>query len=201
VTSPRGRRLLSDAEIEIWLKVAQTVAPRSGAVLPQRHKPQAVLPEAAPPPSAVKAPPEKLRRKPAAMPSYSPPVSQPVPSLPPLAPFEKRYRQKVTHGRIEIDGVIDLHGLTQPQAHGALIGFLRSSQQGGSRLVLVVTGKGRSRMAFTPSLEAEPGVLRRAVPNWLRGAELRSIVLGFEEAGLPHGGMGALYIRLRRLER
>ncbi len=35
-------------------------------------------------------------------------------------------------------------------------------------------------------------------PHWLREPDLRSIVLGFEEAGRAHGGSGALYVRLRR---
>jgi DNA-nicking Smr family endonuclease len=30
---------------------------------------------------------------------------------------------------------------------------------------------------------------------------MRTIVLGFEEAGRAHGGSGALYVRLRRSER
>jgi DNA-nicking Smr family endonuclease len=37
------------------------------------------------------------------------------------------------------------------------------------------------------------------VPHWLRLAELRPLVLGFEEAEQRHGGSGALYVRLRRL--
>jgi DNA-nicking Smr family endonuclease len=105
----------------------------------------------------------------------------------------------VTHGRVDIEGAIDLHGLTQSEAHGALAGFLRGAQRSGARLVLVVTGKGRARAAITAPMDREPGVLRRAVPLWLRAADLRSVVLGFEEAGLPHGGMGALYVRLRKL--
>jgi DNA-nicking Smr family endonuclease len=41
-------------------------------------------------------------------------------------------------------------------------------------------------------------VLRRVVPHWLRLAEARPFVLGFEEAAPHHGGAGALYVRLRR---
>jgi DNA-nicking Smr family endonuclease len=44
----------------------------------------------------------------------------------------------------------------------------------------------------------ERGVLRRHAPQWLRDSSLRSIVLSVEEAGRPHGGSGALYVRLRR---
>ena len=41
-------------------------------------------------------------------------------------------------------------------------------------------------------------MLRRLVPQWLRASELRVFVLGFETAAIPHGGEGALYVRLRR---
>jgi DNA-nicking Smr family endonuclease len=86
--------------------------------------------------------------------------------------------------------------LTQAEAHQALRGFLRQSQARGARLVIVVTGKG------APLDEVrwpnERGVLKRLTPQWLREADLRSVVLGFEEAGRAHGGSGALYVRLRR---
>jgi len=41
-------------------------------------------------------------------------------------------------------------------------------------------------------------VLRRQVPLWLRSAELREIVIGFDWAHAAHGGEGALYVRIRR---
>jgi DNA-nicking Smr family endonuclease len=96
-----------------------------------------------------------------------------------------------------IDAALDLHGLTQSEAHDALRGFLRHSQARGARLVIVVTGKGgpRDEPGRWPQ---ERGVLRRLTPHWLREADLRSVVLGFEEAGRAHGGSGALYVRLRR---
>ncbi len=90
--------------------------------------------------------------------------------------------------------MLDLHGMTQAAAHGALRSFLFSSQARGDRCVLVITGKG----ARTGTEHAEPGVLRRVVPQWLRLPDLRGLVLGFEEAAQRHGGAGALYIRLRR---
>ena len=194
MTSPRGRRL-SNAEIEIWLKVAQSVTARPGAVLPR------IAPAPTPARTPVAAEPAgdaRAREPRPALPGYTPPQQRKA-AQPPLAPFEKRYRSKVSRGRVEIEGVMDLHGLTQPEAHAALAGFLRSAQRDGAKLVLVVTGKGRQR--FSDSAPAqEPGVLRRAVPLWLRAADLRTVVLGFEEASQPHGGMGALYVRLRRFD-
>jgi DNA-nicking Smr family endonuclease len=41
-------------------------------------------------------------------------------------------------------------------------------------------------------------VLKRQVPLWLSLPEFRLLVIGFEEAGIRHGGAGALYIRVRR---
>jgi DNA-nicking Smr family endonuclease len=83
--------------------------------------------------------------------------------------------------------------MRRQEAFAALREFLARAQIAGARLVLVVTGKGR-----VASKSGAAGVLRISVPNWLRGAEYRSIVLGFEEASRPHGGAGALYVRLRR---
>jgi DNA-nicking Smr family endonuclease len=89
-----------------------------------------------------------------------------------------------------------LHGMTQAQAHTALLRFLRRAHADGVRTVLVVTGKGlRSR---DHSQDHERGVLRRQVPMWLALPEFRLLVVGFDAAHVGHGGEGALYVRLRR---
>lgn len=191
--TPGGRRRLTDAEITLWLAIAGTVRPREGARLPMVSStaaPQAATPRPSPLPVSA----ARDGRAPF-LPPYVPPVSGPRAGPPPLAPIEKRLRQRITRGQVDIEAALDLHGLTQPEAHAALTGFLRARAASGARLVLVVTGKGRPRMSAG---SGEIGILRRAVPQWLRADELRGIVMGFEEAGLPHGGLGALYVRLRR---
>ena len=50
--------------------------------------------------------------------------------------------RRVARGKEAIDARIDLHGLTQAQAHSALLRFLRSAHARDARLVLVITGKG-----------------------------------------------------------
>ena len=82
------------------------------------------------------------------------------------------------------------------EAHSALYHFLARAQGEGAKLVLVVTGKGEGRQGDYG--EYGGGVLRRAVPMWLMAPDWRSLVIGFEEASRPHGGAGALYVRLRR---
>lgn len=120
---------------------------------------------------------------------------------PPLAPLERRVRQKIVRGMRSFDARIDLHGLTQHEAHDRLRGFLHLAYQRGHVIVLVITGKGgRSGPGSghgAPYMD-ERGILRRVVPQWLAMADLRHIVLGFEEAHLTHGGSGALYVRLRK---
>ena len=82
--------------------------------------------------------------------------------------------------------------MTQTRAHRALFGFLQRAHHDGLTFVLVITGKGKI------GAESERGVLRRQVPQWLGLPEFRSLVVGFEEAHIGHGGEGALYVRVRR---
>jgi DNA-nicking Smr family endonuclease len=178
----RRLRRLSDEEIALWTEVARSVARRGDACLPTLSKPLA--PDAPPAPAPVAA---KVREA-------GPATSR----APPLAPIERRLKRKLARGRGAVDGVIDLHGLTQAEAHQALRGFLRHCQARGGRLVIVVTGKGGRLVDAGPG-GPERGVLRRFAPHWLRERDLRSVVLGFEEAGRAHGGPGALYVRLRRI--
>jgi DNA-nicking Smr family endonuclease len=113
---------------------------------------------------------------------------------PPLAPLGRKLKKRVARGAHAIDGRIDLHGLTQAQAHDALLHFLRTRQARGARLVLIITGKGfRGDMSV-----GERGVLKRMVPMWLRLPEFRDYVIGFESAAVGHGGEGALYVTLRK---
>ena len=85
--------------------------------------------------------------------------------------------------------------MTQTRAHRELSGFLQRAHRDGLTFVLVITGKGKT------GAESERGVLRRQVPQWLSLPEFRSLVVGFEEAHIGHGGEGALYVRIRRSKR
>ncbi len=103
-------------------------------------------------------------------------------------PIEQKILRKLARGRHKIDSRIDLHGMTQDEARESLIDFLLAAQRMNKRMVLVITGKGNNNL----------GVLRRAVPQWLRLPVLAGVVNGVEEAHVSHGGAGALYVRVRR---
>lgn len=184
---PRRRsRRLSDDEKKLWTAVARSVRP----LKPRKTAEEPMLTE----PDRGPEPPV-LAKAPTAVPA------PPAPKLaaPPLAPLGRRMRQRIGRGTEPIDRRIDLHGMTQGQAHDALAGFLRAAQAGGAKLVLVITGKGIATGARADRDPfADRGVLKRQVPLWLKQAEFRDLVLGFEGAGIGHGGAGALYVRLRR---
>src|SRR4051794_27488194 len=145
--------------------------------------------------------PSRSRPHRRSLPQAEPPPSAPAarsarPRLPPLTPLDRKVKTALRRGARSVNAAIDLHGLRQEQARGALLAFLRRSQAVGHTVVLVVTGKGASG----PDGDGfeERGILRRVVPHWLRLPDVRPLVLGFEEAAPQHGGAGALYVRLRR---
>ena len=103
-----------------------------------------------------------------------------------VAPLTRKTKQRIARGAHAIDGRLDLHGMTQNEAHDALLSFLRRRQARGAKVVLVITGKGGGGEG------GGRGVLKRMVPLWLGLPELRGLVIGFEAAGVGHGGEGAL---------
>jgi len=111
---------------------------------------------------------------------------------PPMMAIDRRLKQRLARGQVEIDARLDLHGRTLSEAHAALLRFLHRAQGEGAKIVLVITGKGGAEA------DRGRGVLRRQVPLWLALPELRGHVLGVEEAHMAHGGAGAFYVRLRR---
>jgi DNA-nicking Smr family endonuclease len=182
---PRRKRALSEEERALWESVAKQVKPL-------RKRPRALKPPAASPEVEANIAPERVASPKPMAPAPIFPPSRPEP--PPLAPIGRRERSQLSRGRKEIDARIDLHGMTQIRAHRVLLSFLQRAHHDGLTFVLVITGKGKVGGA-----ESERGVLRRQVPQWLSLPEFRTLVVGFEEAHIGHGGEGALYVRVRRI--
>ena len=180
----RRKRISSEDERALWESVMKQTKP-----LRKKHrlaKPDAGAPDtkahhtakpAVPSPSSPRASPQKIAK----------------PAAPPLAPFGRRERAQLSRGRKEIEARLDLHGMTQARAHRALSTFLQRAHLDGLTFVLIITGKGKTGYG-----EADRGVLRRQVPQWLSQPEFRTLVVGFEAAHIGHGGEGALYVRVRR---
>lgn len=103
--------------------------------------------------------------------------------------LDRRTDERLRKGEIPIERRIDLHGLTQDDAHAALDRFVRTAWGDGVRMLLVITGKGRAGVG---------GVLRSQVPRWLSAGEHAARVLRIAPAQPRHGGGGAYYVLLRR---
>jgi DNA-nicking Smr family endonuclease len=112
--------------------------------------------------------------------------------------------ERLRRGKIEPEATLDLHGMTQAQAHARLVSFVRRGQEIGNRCLLVITGKGAPGTpehlagAFVMPERSKAGVLRMLVPRWLEEPELRAVVTGVQTAHQRHGGAGAFYLYLRR---
>jgi DNA-nicking Smr family endonuclease len=181
----RRKRALSEEERVLWDSVAKQTKPI-------RKKPRVAKAVVAPVIEAPVPPKPARKTEPAPRPvKITAPVLRPAP--PPLAPLGRRERSQLSRGKKDIDARLDLHGMTQTRAHGALRNFLHRAHEDGCTFVLIITGKGR-----TVGPDSERGILRRQVPEWLGLPEFRSFVVGYEEASIGHGGGGALYVRIRR---
>ncbi len=154
------------ADREVWHAAMRDVKP-----LPGRTRPSASRPERAAPvePPAIALTPPPLDR---------------------FAGIDRANAERLKRGMHRIEARLDLHGMTQVEAHRALAAFLEGQRAAGRRCVLVITGRGLGPNG--------PGVLKTAVPRWLEEADLRRHVLAMTPAQPRDGGTGAIYLLLRR---
>lgn len=183
---------LSPEDEELWQAVARTARP-----LAARPRPPA-------PADGLEGKDEDKNRNenkgkgkdrpPRAAPGGGPRRPPGPPPPPPVPALDRRTLVRLGRSRIEVEAVIDLHGLHRQEAQERLLAFLAAAQREGRRFVLVITGKGRA----DGDSDGTGGVLRRALPRWLELAPFRALVAGAAPAHRRHGGAGAFYLRLRR---
>lgn len=180
------KRDLREDERELWEHVTRDV-----------RKPRARV--AKPKPAAEPKP--AVRSKTVAAPVRTI-AAQPVKRPAPPFGVDGATAERLRRGKIEPDATIDLHGMTQAQAHSRLVTFVRRGHELGNRCVLVITGKGSpsaredAGRGFVMPQRSKAGVLRTLVPLWLE--ELRALVTGVQSAHRKHGGGGAFYVYLKR---
>jgi DNA-nicking Smr family endonuclease len=179
------KRGMTGEDKALWDEIAKSIKPLSGRRTKVGSEPEALSID-----DQISKGAEKRNR-----PIAAPVLKHRDPPAPPLAPIDRRLKLKLSRGSTDIDAKLDLHGHTQAEAKLRLHRFLETAQAREYSLVLVITGKGKRS---DDNWSNEGGVLKRQVPLWLSMPEFRSLVIGFEEAGVRHGGAGALYIRVRR---
>lgn len=187
------RREPTDGELALWAEVMKDVrrAHRKKRIAkPISTEPHKKAKENSGP---VPASPGAVSRKPVQLPP------KPVKAHQQLDGSTLR---RLKEGKVDPDAKLDLHGLTQAQAHGRLATFLHRAHDHDLRCVLVVTGKGggrpqSERLSFEATTAGQ-GVLKSMVPRWLSEGDIRRYVSGTAEAHSRHGGAGALYVYIKR---
>ncbi len=174
---------LPPEEAALWARVTKSVTPLPGRT----------------PPATAPRPP-KAEKKPAA--------TAPKPHrTPPGGTLDRRTRQRMLRGKMEIEARLDLHGHGAEEAHAKLRAFLVQSRLRGLRTVLVITGKGKAPVRHTLHghdfwhAPERAGRLRALLPEWLAESGIAEHVAGWTPAHPSQGGGGAFCIRLRRKER
>lgn len=192
--SRRKPRSIRQEEIELWAKVVEHAVPL------KPNRPLVAEKKALTKPKPAFSPVPRFRLGETAQPRL--PTHNLAPSINeqlaqhPVAMDRKRFA-KMKKGRLSPEARIDLHGMTTAQAHPALTRFILDAVSDDRRLVLVITGKGKTRADDGPIPERH-GVLRHQVPHWLHTPPLKAHVLQVSDAHVKHGGLGAYYVYLRR---
>jgi DNA-nicking Smr family endonuclease len=189
------RRDLTQGEVTLWELAMREVQP-----VKRRRR---VAPPTVDASSNDRKAPKPQRQQPQVVSSVKLSVGSPV--MPAKAPsrLDGATIRRLREGKVEPEARLDLHGLTQVQAHARLVTFLHRARERGVRCVLVITGKGSAARNVAASHSdwmsgASSGVLRALVPRWLREGELHGLVRGHVEAHVRHGGEGAIYVYIRQ---
>ena len=102
--------------------------------------------------------------------------------------IQEKLKTKLKKGQIPFESKIDLHGATVKQAGEYLHHAIEHAYSSGQRCILVVHGRGMGSFDKKPALKTH-------VNYWLRDLPQ---VLAFHSAQPKHGGVGALYVLLKR---
>lgn len=174
-----------DDDNEVWGRLKKTVRPLKNQASRHVSQPQSAAP---PQPQATEILPRTVRQKLS--------TDLPAPAMASagseMAGIDRRTEEKLRRGQMPIDARLDLHGMTQAQAHKALQAFVDECRAMEKRVLLVITGKGGRNEG------GGEGVLRKSLPQWLKEPDMAPKVLSFKPARPQHGGTGAFYVLLRR---
>ena len=169
-----SRRKLTEEEIELWRKVTDTTArmhPKSKAAELPKPKPR---PHKAPKPRLQDFSVGQSATHTQIGHNLRPGLSEQLHNAP--LRMDKKTNTRMKRGKLAPEDRIDLHGMTLDRAHPALLRFILRAHAQGARLVLVITGKGKTKEDDGP-IPVRRGVLKHNVPQWLSMPPLNAVVL------------------------
>jgi DNA-nicking Smr family endonuclease len=179
-----GRRL-DPGEAALWARVVAAVKPlhatRPGAP-PMGPQLERLEKHGAPAPKPVRA-----------RAVVAPPV--PAKARTPGPTLDATWDRKLARGLVSPDATLDLHDHTLASAHALLDQGLARSIQRGDRVLLLVTGRPPRAESERPHAR---GAIRAAVVDWILAGRHADRVASIRTAHPRHGGLGALYLVMRR---
>lgn len=167
---------MNEGDDNLWQRVSETVEQIDRSRV--RHTQKGHAPIAATQPPSQSSQPVKRH-------ITQTPVSTANSAHNPGREVDAATMRRIKNGQIPIEAVLDLHGLSQHQAHQKVQYFITMAVAAQQRLVLIITGKGK-------------GVLKQALPHWLEDAALAHHILKLMPAPQNKGGEGAFLLYLRR---
>ena len=183
------RRRLSPEERAAWHQLARSVRPLTAsrrACVNEDEGTDEVRPQT---PASVPASKNTLMNSVAA--------SERSPAPPaPAAVLDSSWERRIKRGQLEPEMSIDLHGHTLVTAHQRLDRALADSVAKGVRVLLVITGK--SRDGAESRDRPGRGAIRAEIAHWLDRSPFSAHIASIRNAHPRHGGMGALYVIMRR---
>ena len=105
--------------------------------------------------------------------------------------LDSKIKRQINSKKLTFDAIVDLHGRTEVQAHEIIKNFIKNSYLNNLKNIIIITGKGINSQ----------GKLKIKTPLWLRSEEISKFVVGFET--MPHnkGGEGALFVKLKNINK
>ena len=101
--------------------------------------------------------------------------------------LSQSHLKQIKQGKLEPEGVIDLHGYRLHTAKITLQKYVLNAYDRNLRNILIITGKGHNNS----------GLLKNEVPLWLNDRTLIKYLINFETAPKTLGGEGALLVRIK----
>ena len=107
-------------------------------------------------------------------------------------------------GRIRIDRRVDLHGYNLEDAHEKFKTEIIKTYNKNKRCILFITGKGINNKN-NPNYYLKDvgpklyyGKIKNSIVSWIEDENLKKYILTYQDAGIEHGGDGAIFVYLRK---
>ncbi len=109
--------------------------------------------------------------------------------------------KELKRGKVKIDRRLDLHGYTLKEANDKFKDEVIKNYNKNKRCMLVITGKGvlnKSNIKEEDAPKLYYGKIKNSILNWIHDIEIKNLILTYQDAGIEHGGDGAIFIYLRK---